>query len=305
MSLARAHPLLALLAALALTTAACGGGDSGKGAAGEGGAGSSSTTSASGDGASDGSTDGSDDGPSGSDPATADISSQDTVPLQLKDLEPNEYGAPLPGSYLYDVVGADAPVELSVRDLLDDQDADSFDRTRYLRQLHHEKEGSEARANLVKWTSSGLFLDAEQRAQNTTGGLQEGPVCDYEPDLLLQPRDLTVGATWDDESTCLAAQGEVTLTRERTLSGEVVGASTAQVEGQTFETLRIKRVTDTTTTADTEPPLLLTEHREVTIEWIVGSGLAARIDGTVIETVSGVPSQRLYTWTLRSTTPVQ
>lgn len=308
MSRFRRRRPLAVLALLALSTAAaCGGGGGGSSATSKGDGRTGTTTSTTGSGAgSDTATDGSSGGASGSRKGSGAIDNAETAPLRLKGLEPNKHGAPLPGRYLYDVAGTESPVELVVRDLLDDQDADHFDRTGDLGQLHIEEEGSEARASLVRWTARGVRLDAEQRAQNTTTGLQQGPVCDYDPDLELQPGNLAMGATWDDESTCSATQGKVTVTRKRTLHGEVVSASTAQVGGQTVPTVRVRRVTDTTTTSDTQPPLLVTEHREVTIEWIVASGLAARIDGTVLDTVSGAPKPpRAYTWTLRSTTAAE
>ena len=228
------------------------------------------------------------------------------MPLKLTDLPPNKFGAPLPGRYLYDVAGAAEPLELSVRDVLGDQDPDHFDRTGDLAQLHMETEGSEARAGLLQWSARGLHLDAEQRAQSTTSGLNESAVCDYRPDLALQPGSLDVGATWEDTARCTATQGDLTLTRDRKLTGEVLAASSAEVEGRTVQTLRIKRVTDTTTTSNSTPPLLLTEHREVVVEWIVSLGLAARVEGTIIYTISGAPkAPRQYTWTLRSTTPTE
>lgn len=295
-----------MLLALALAASACGGSDS-RGA--DGGTDTEPTTTQPPDGngpsaqGTDGSTGGADSGAS----TGGSISNAETAPLTQDVLDPNEFGAPLPGRYFYGVAGDDSVVELSVFDLLDGQDADDFDRTGNLGQLHIEKEGSEARAGLIRWAGAGVTLDAEQRAQNTTTGLNEGSVCDFEPDLLLQPSGTpAVGAKWDDESTCTAQDGDVTVTRQRTLRGEVLGAATAQVGGRTFETVRIRRVIDTTTTSDTEPPLVLTERRELTVDWIVAVGLAARVEGLILDTVSGTPrAPRSFVWTLESTEPIE
>lgn len=297
---------MALGLALALAAAACGGSD-GQGSAGGSGGEPTTTEAAGASGSSTEGTDGSDGGSDAGASAGGSISDAETAPLTLDSLEPNRLGAPLPGRYFYDVAGDDSPIELSVFDLLDGQDADDFDRTGNLGQLHIEKEGSEARAGLIRWAGAEVTLDAEQRAQNTTSGLNEGSVCDFEPDLLLQPSGTpTVGATWEDESTCTAEDGDVTVTRQRTVRGEVMASSTAQVGGRTVETVRLRRVIDTTTTSDTEPPLVLTEHREVTIDWIVAAGLAARVEGTIVETVSGAPQPpRIFTWTLQSTEPIE
>lgn len=243
------------------------------------------------------------DGPgAGSGPAAM-VTDEPTVPIDL-DARPNAHGAPFAGRYYYDVEGSDAQVGLTIQDLLDDQDADSFDRTGDLGQLHTEFEAAEARASLVRWSRNGLHLDAEQRAQNTSSGPNESPVCDYEPNLQLAAPSLRVGRRWTDESSCSSRQGDLTVTRDREVSGEVVGASTVRVAGKTFRSLRIKRVIDTTTKADSTPPLIVTEHRELVLDWIGEVGLAGRVEGLVIETVSGsVKPARQFAWALRSTSP--
>lgn len=291
------------MAALALGAAACGGsGDDGAGEA--GGDGSVTTTVPSGTGDTGGSGGDGGAGDDGSATTAGDLSEAETVPLRLTDLPANGHGAPLPGRYLYDVEGGERDIVLEVRDTLGDQQEDSFDRTGDLGQLHTEYEGAEARASLLQWRASGVLLDAEQRAQNTQGGAEMAAVCDYQPDLMLQEAPLRVGGRWSDESSCTSEQGEVTLTRDRRVSGEVTAASTARVDGRTVETLRITRVVESTTRADSTPPLLLTERRELTIEWIVGSGLAARVEGTVLDTVGGsAEPPRTFVWVLRSVTP--
>ncbi|MGQ0434038.1 MAG: hypothetical protein ACT452_16730 [Microthrixaceae bacterium] len=296
---------LAVAAALALSAAACGGGD-GSGAAADGAAATSTPGAAGDDGGQQGG--GADAGGAGDDTprggSTEALSSSEALPIDLTDARPNAHGAPFAGRYFYDIEGTDSQVGLTVQDLLGDQDATTFDRSGDLGQLHTEYERAEARASLVRWSAAGMHLDAEQRAQNTSSGPNESPVCDYQPNLLLTAPSLRVGQRWSDTSSCESRQGDLTVTRDRTVSGEVLGASTVEVAGKALRTLRIKRVIDTTTRTDSTPPLLVTEHRELVLEWIVEAGLAGRAEGAVVETVSGsAKPARRFVWVLRSTTP--
>jgi hypothetical protein len=288
-----------LLVTVALVAAACSSSGEGAGEIGSG-LGVSTTTAAgvAGDGVLDPSGeesgDGSDSSPLVDAAADAPGTAQTTGPLP-----PNQLGAPHPGEYRYRISDDGDVMGYFVFDRLGDQSRQSFDRTGELEQLHIEWD-TEERAKLHQWRPDGLHLDQEQRRR----GESSGAVCDFEPDLLLVPRPLTAGFRWMAEATCSAESGGVTVTRDRTIEGQVIGPSTAEVDGATVPTVEVHRIELTTTTSDSTPPLLLTERRELTVHWIVDTGLAARVDGTIVETVSGAPrTPRSFTQVLLSLDP--